>query len=123
MLGAVGVGGDKWQTDIRLERPGELDLRLLRSLGQPLQRLPVFSQIDAVVALKFFGQPVNDLLVKVVAAQVRVAGSGTNLKDAVTHVENRNVEGSSAQVEHKDGLIFLLVQAVGERGGGRLIDD
>ena len=37
--------------------------------------------------------------------------------------KDRNVEGAAAEVIDRDGAGLLLVEAVGERSGGRLIDD
>ena len=34
-----------------------------------------------------------------------------------------DVEGAAAQVEHQDRLVVLLVEAVGQRGRGGLVDD
>ena len=38
-------------------------------------------------------------------------------------VEDRDVERAAAQVEDGDLLVLLLVEAVGQRRGGRLVDD
>jgi hypothetical protein len=40
----------------------------------------------------------------------------------VADVENGNVERATAQIEHQDRLVGLLVQTIGERRGGRLVD-
>ena len=69
-------------------------------------------------------QPVDDALVPVVAAELRVAVGGLDLEHAVADLEDRHVEGAAAEVEHEDRLVgVLLVEAVGERGGRRLVDD
>ena len=52
-----------------------------------------------------------------------VAVRGLHLEDALSQLENRDVVGSAAQVEDGDLLILLLVQAVGQRRGGGLVDD
>jgi hypothetical protein len=62
--------------------------------------------------------------VPVVAAELVVAGGRLDLDDAVADLEQRDVEGAAAEVEDQDGLLLLaLVEAVGQRGGGRLVDD
>jgi hypothetical protein len=64
------------------------------------------------------------LLVPVVATELGVARGGLDLEDAVADLEHRDVEGAAAEVEDQDGLVgVLLVQAVGQGGGGRLVDD
>ena len=42
---------------------------------------------------------------------------------AVGHFEDRDVERAAAEVEHADRFFAFLVEAVGQRRGGRLVDD
>ena len=37
--------------------------------------------------------------------------------------QDRHVERAAAQVEHHDLFGFFLVEAIGQRGRGRLVDD
>ena len=123
VLGALGRGGDEGQVDLGRHRRGELDLGLLGRLVEALQRHRVLAQVDAVVALELRHHPVDDGLVEVVAAEVVVARGGLDLEDALAQLEHRDVEGAAAQVEDEDRLVVLLVEPVGERGRGRLVDD
>ena len=105
-------------------RRGELDLGLLGRLAQPLQRHLVLGQVDAVAVLERLHQVVDDALVPVVTAEVVVTAGGLDLDDALADLEQRHVEGAATEVEDEDGLVGLaLVQAVGQRGRGRLVDD
>jgi hypothetical protein len=56
-----------------------------------------------------------------------VPGRGFDLEDALLNRQNRYVERSTAQVENENvalaGDALLLVQAVGDGGGGRLVDN
>ncbi len=52
-----------------------------------------------------------------------VAVGGLDFEDAVADFQHGNIEGAAAQVIDGDLLVLLLVQAVGERGGGGLVDD
>jgi hypothetical protein len=62
-------------------------------------------------------------VVEVVAAQVGVAVGGLDLEDAVAQLQDRDVERAAAQVVDGDPLVLLFIQAVGQRGGRRLVDD
>ena len=98
----------------------QLHLGLLGRLEQPLQRLRILAQVDAVLLLELVGEVVDEAAVEVVAAQVGVAGGGPDLDHPVADVEDAHVEGAAAEVEHEDRLVALLVQPVGQRGRGRL---
>jgi hypothetical protein len=54
---------------------------------------------------------------------VGVAVGGFHFHHAVAHFQQRHVEGAAAQVEDQDDLVGLLVEPVGQRGRGRLVDD
>ncbi len=123
VLRAAGVGGDEGQVDLGLEQRGQLDLGLLGGFLQPLQRHLVLGKIDAVLVLEFADNPVDDALIDVVAAQMRVAVGRLDLDHALADLQNGNVEGSAAKVIDRNGLVLLLVQPVGQRRGGRLVDD
>ena len=73
--------------------------------------------------LELVGQPVDDALVEVVAAQVGVAVGGVDLEDALGEGQDGDVVGAAAQVVDGHFLFLLLVEAVGQGRGGRLVDD
>ena len=103
---------------------GQLDLGLLGRLLEALQRHLVVGEVDPVVVLERGDEPVDDALVPVVAAEVGVAAGRLDLEDALADLEHRHVEGAAAEVEHEDGLVAaLLVEAVGQRRRGGLVDD
>ncbi len=117
------VRGHERQADRGLRDRGQFHLGLLGGLEQALQRLRVGAQVDAVVPLELIGQVVDDSPVEVVTAKVRVASRGPDLDDAVADVQHAHVERPAAQVEDQDGLVLLLVQAVGQRGCRWLVND
>ena len=123
MLGAGGVGGDIGQVDVAAGDAAQLDLGLLGGLLQTLHGHLVAAQVDAVGALELADQILHDALVEVVAAQTVVAGGGQHLDDAVVDLQNGHIEGTAAQIVDHDLLGLLLIHAVGQRGGGGLVDD
>ena len=102
---------------------GELDLRLLGRFLEPLHGHAVLREVDPVVVFEALDEPVHDRLVAVVAAEVGVARGRLDLEDALADVEDRDVEGASAEVEDEDRVVVGLVEPVGERRRRRLVDD
>ena len=116
--------GDVGQVDRGLAGAGQLDLRLLRGLLEALlgdlvgargrRRCPSLNLLD---------HPVDDAGVPVVTTEVVVAGGRLDLDHALADLEQGHVERAAAEVEDEDGLVVALVEPVGERGRGRLVDD
>ncbi len=90
---------------------------------EPLQRELVAAQIDALLLLELVGEIVDQPHVEVFAAEEGVAVGRLHLEHAVADFENGNIERAAAEVIDRDGAGLLLVEAVGERGRGRLVDD
>ena len=61
--------------------------------------------------------------VEVVAAEMRVAVGRQDLEDPVLDAQDRDVEGAAAEVVDGDHALAEPLQPVGERRGGRLVDD
>ena len=80
MLRAALVGGDEGQVDVRLRGARQLHLRLLGRFLQALERHRVLREVDPLIALELADDPVDDALVEVVAAEVRVAVGGLHLE-------------------------------------------
>jgi hypothetical protein len=66
---------------------------------------------------------VDDEVVEVFAAEEGVAVGAAHLEDAGVHLEDAHVEGAAAEVKDGDLLALFAAEAVGQRGGGRLVDD
>ena len=114
MLRPGRVGRDV-RVDLGRGRRGQLDLGLLGSFLEALERLLV--QVDALVLLEFGQQPVDDALVEVVAAEVRVAVGRLDLEDALPQLEDRDVEGAATKVV--DGDLLVAPSCPGRRRGPR----
>ena len=125
VLGSGCVRGHKRQIDFRLQRGGELDLGLFRGVLQTLQGhlVALRAQVETFLGLELGNEPVHNALVQIVAAQVGIAVGRLDLNHAFAHFKDGDIEGAAAEVVHSDGLVLLLVQAVGQRSRGRLVDD
>ncbi len=85
--------------------------------------MPLEPRSRPCFCLELCDEPLDDALVEVVAAQVGVAVGGLDLDDAFADFEDGNIECTAAEVVDGDGLVLLFVEAVGEGGSRRLVDD
>ena len=107
MLGTAGIGGDEGQVDFGFQCAGKLDLGPFRRVPQSLQGHAVAAEVDTRLLPKLLNQPLKDLLVEVVAAQVGIAVGRLDLKHTFAHLQDGNVKGATAQVEHGYGGVFV----------------
>ena len=61
-------------------------------------------------------------MVEVIAAQRRVTTGGEHFEDALRKLEDRDIEGSATEVVDRVGAVGAMVQPIGDRGGGRLVE-
>ena len=109
--------------DGRLRRGRQGALRAFARRAETTERLGVAGDVLLVLALELLHEVVDHAVVEVLAAEERVAVGRLDLEDAVADLEDRHVEGAAAEVIDGDGLRVLLVEAVGQRRRGRLVDD
>ena len=124
VFGHSVYGHDVRQIDFGAGGAGQLDFGLFGGFFEALQCHRILTKVYAFVFLEFVGQPVDDYVVKVIAAQVGVAVGGFNFEYAVTQFEDGYIECAAAEVEYGNFLIFLgFVKTIGKCCGGRLVDD
>ena len=123
MLRTGLIGRDERQVDFGLRGRGQFDLGLFGGLFQALQGELVVAQVDALLLLEFIGQIADEAHVEIFAAEEGIAVGRLHLEHAVADLEDRHVEGAAAEVVHRDGAGLRLVEAVGKRRRGRLVDD
>ena len=102
---------------------GKRDLGFFGFFLDALKGVGLLAQIHAAVFLEFVEDPIHEAIVPVVTAEVRVAVGGLDLENAVADFQHGNIERAAAQIVDRDLFVLLLVQAVGERGRRRLVDD
>ena len=81
------------------------------------------AEVDILLRLELVGQIIDQLGVEILAAEEGVAVGRLHLEHAVADLEDRDVEGAAAKIVDRDRLAVLLLQAISERGRGRLVDD
>ena len=123
VLRPVRGHGDERDRNRRLLRTGKIAFGVLGRLFDALERHPILTQIDARLPLKLLNDPANDPLVEILAPEMRIAVGRENLEDSFAHVEDRNIECPTAEVENCDARILLFPETISQRGRGRFIDD
>ena len=98
-------------------------MRLLGRLLQSLQCQPIIAQINPLLLFELVGQPVDDTLVEILAAEKGIAVGRLYFEDALGDIEDRNVKGTAAKIIDRDFAGALLFEPIGKSGGGRLVDD
>ena len=83
----------------------------------------VGAQIDAVLLPGTVADVLEQQIVEVVAAELRVAVAGQHLDDAFLGLHDGHVEGAAAEVVDEHAAQLALAGVVGQRGGGRLVED
>ncbi|ETW12424.1 putative NAD-specific glutamate dehydrogenase [Roseivivax marinus] len=120
---AVGAHRDERLVDLGLAGRGQLDLRLLGRFLQALKRHLVLREIDLVLFFELVREVVDDPHVEVFTAEERVTVRRLHLEKAVVDLEDGHVERAAAEVVDRDRLALFLVEAIGQSGRGRLVDD
>ncbi len=123
MFGTTGVGGNKRQINLGFHGGGKFHLGLFSSLFQALQGHLVSAQVDALVLGKLIGQVVDQTQIEIFATQVGIPIGGFYFKYTFTDLQDGDIKGTATQVKDRNLLFSFLVQAIGQRGGRRLIDN
>ena len=121
----LAVHGDqRLLADLRVRLEAEL---LLGGFGGPPQarqrQRMLRADTHAVPFVELGLQLLQQEIVEIVAAQVVVAVAGQHFGDIALHHDHRNVEGAAAQVVHHHGAARAVAEAVGQAGGGRLVEN
>ena len=115
----VGQG----QVQVRLRVARERDLAALGCQARGLQEGGVLEQRGRDALAQAVDGEAHQGLIEVVAAQARVPVRGQHLEHAVLDRQEGHVEGAAPEVVDGDRALALLLEAVGQARGGRLVDD
>ena len=121
----MGICCNKWQVDFGFHGGREFNLGAFSGIPQALQRhfVTLGVQVQTFFFAKLINQPIDQALVDVVAAEMRVSIRGFHFDEAIADAQNRDIKCSAAEVVDGNCFVFFLVQAVGKCGCGGFIDD
>ena len=80
-------------------------------------------QVDAIILFELLDQVIHEADIEVVPTEEGITAGGADLKHAVTHIEDGNIECTAAQIIDSNNFVLLFIQSIGQGGGGRLVDD
>lgn len=123
VLRTVLVGGDEGEVDFGLHGGGELALGLFSGFADTLEGHAVVAEVDASGLLEFFHDVAGEGFVEVFTTEVSVTVGGLNFEDTGGDFEDGDIEGTTTEIVDGDGLVLVLLETVGEGGGGGLVDD
>mmetsp|Transcript_21933 Transcript_21933/g.70873 ORF Transcript_21933/g.70873 Transcript_21933/m.70873 type:complete len:677 (+) Transcript_21933:167-2197(+) len=113
--------------DGRLRGGGERALGALARRAQAAERARVAGDVLLVLALELLHKVLDETVVEVLTAQVRVTRGRLHLENPILNGEERHIEGPAPEVEnHHVALarsVALLVEAVRNGRSRRLVDD
>ena len=85
--------------------------------------MSILADVNTFILLEFLNQPIDDAIVNIIAAEVRVAVGGLHFDHALAHFQDRNIERAAAEVVDRNRFVFLLVQTIGQRRRRGFVDD
>ena len=104
---------------------GQRFLAALRLEEQVVQDFGIIEGIGGLAGLgsKLLGEIHHDRLVPEHAPQPVVAAGADHADQAVLDLDHRDVECAAPQVVNQNGLVLALLEAIGDGGGGGLVQD
>ena len=80
--------------------------------------------ILVVLSLELADEVLDESVIEIFTTEVSITGSGLDLEDTVLNGEEGDIEGTTTEIEDENVLLaLLLVETVGNSGGGGLVDD
>ena len=108
VLRAISVGSNIWKVDFYFRSGAKLLLCLLCLILDTLHCGRIFAKINMIVFFKFFKDVINNLVIEVFTTKVSITVGCFYFKDAITELEDGNIECTTTKVEYDDLLIFIL---------------
>ena len=123
VLRTIFVSGDIWKVDFDFRSRAELFLCLLCFVLDALHSGSIVAEINTSITLEAIEDMVNNLVIEIFTAKVSIAICRLYLKDAITELENGNIESTATKVEDDNLLVFVLFETVSESGCSRLVNN
>lgn len=84
----------------------------------------ILTDVLALLLLVQLDEVVHDTLIEIFTTQMSITVGGNDLEDTIVDGQQRNIESTASQVKDQNVLLsVLLIQAISDGGGCRLVDD
>ena len=124
VFGHTAYRHDIRQVDFRRRGAGKFDFGLFGSFLQALHGHGVGREVGTFVVLELLNEPVDDHVVEVVTAEVRIAVGRKHFKHAAAEFQDGNIKRTAAEVKHGNLHVLVgLVDTVGEGRSRRFVHD
>jgi hypothetical protein len=109
---------------LRLTFVAQVDLHAFGAQAELSEELRVLREVLAVLLAHLAEHPLDDLLIDIATAEVRVAtGTEHRRRALVLDADHGHVERAAAEVIDHERLRLALVESIGNRGRRGLVDD
>ena len=88
--------------------------------------LRILGDVDTLVLVVLLDEVADDAVIEIFTTEMGVTSSRLDLEDALLNSQDGHIEGTTTKIVDKDLallLVILLVETVGESGGGGFVDD
>ena len=123
MLRTGGICCNKRNIDFSCCNAGQFDLCLFCLILQTLHSGLITGEVNTLVIFKALYKPINDFLVKVIAAEMVITGCSKNFLYSFAHFNNRHIESTAAEVIYHYFLFIFFVYAIRKSSSCRLVDN
>jgi hypothetical protein len=103
----------------------ESSLGLFALSSKTTESSVVSLDVDTTLFLEFSHAELDESVVKIFSTQMSVSVSWLNFENTIFNWEDRDIEGTTTEIEDKNVFFFCVffVKTVGDSGSGGLVDD
>ena len=123
MLRAFSCRCDERKVNLGCRRSGKLLLCLLGCVSQSLKSHLISGKVYTLSLLELGNHPVRDALIIVITTKMGIAVCRQYLDDAITDIDDGNIERATAEIINHDLLLFFIIKAIRKCCSCRLVDD
>ena len=123
MLGTFSISSYEGQVNGAFELGAQFALCLFSGFFEALVSHGVVTKVDSLCLFEFVGEVIYEYRIQIVTTEMCITIGAEDLEDVVANIEDRNIEGTSAEVEDGDLFVLFPFKPVGKCRGGGFVDN